>query len=64
MGDFFLSADPVAYLLVALGRRSRWWAGVRGKIVAGGRKPWRAFLPPVRDTVIAGTEEHPRPAVS
>lgn len=44
MGDFFLSADPVAYLLVALGRRSRWWAGVRGKIVAGGRKPWRAFL--------------------
>lgn len=41
--DFFVSADPVAYLLVALGRQNRWTAGLRGKIVAGGRKPWRAF---------------------
>ena len=38
--DCYLSADPVAYLLVAYGRRSQWPAILTGKLVAWGRKPW------------------------
>lgn len=50
--DAAIRADPAALVLVAYGRRSRWWAIVRRKLVAGGPKPWRAlafdryFLPP------------------
>jgi uncharacterized protein (TIGR03083 family) len=40
--DFRLSVDPVAFLLVGLGRLSRVRAGLAGKIVVWGRRPWRA----------------------
>jgi hypothetical protein len=38
--DCHVSADPVALLLVAYGRRSQWGPIVTGKLVAWGRKPW------------------------
>jgi uncharacterized protein (TIGR03083 family) len=38
--DCRLIIDPVAYVLVAFGRRSRWEALGRGQVVAWGRKPW------------------------
>jgi uncharacterized protein (TIGR03083 family) len=38
--DCWISADPVAYLLVGYGRSSQRGSILRGKIVAGGRKPW------------------------
>lgn len=38
--DCWISADPVAYLLVGYGRNAQWGALLRGKIIAGGRKPW------------------------
>ncbi len=38
--DCHLSADPVAYLLVAYGRQGQWRAILTGKLVAWGRKPW------------------------
>lgn len=38
--DCWISADPVAYLLVGYGRCGQWRSILRGKIVAGGRKPW------------------------
>jgi uncharacterized protein (TIGR03083 family) len=38
--DCWISADPVAYLLVGYGRCGQWGSILRGKIVAGGRKPW------------------------
>ncbi len=38
--DCHVSADPVALLLVAYGRKSQWSAVVRGKLLAWGRKPW------------------------
>lgn len=41
--DCTIHADPVALVLVAFGRRSRWWAIARGKLLASGRKPWRAL---------------------
>jgi uncharacterized protein (TIGR03083 family) len=41
--DCHISADPVAFLIVAYGRGSQWPPIVRGKITAWGRKPWRAF---------------------
>ena len=34
------SAEPVALLLVAYGRRSQWGPVLTGKLVAWGRKPW------------------------
>ena len=38
--DCHVSADPVALLLVAYGRRSQWVPILTGRLVAGGRKPW------------------------
>jgi len=50
--DCTIRADPAALLLVSYGR-IRWWrAAATGKLVATGRRPWRAlrfersFLPP------------------
>jgi uncharacterized protein (TIGR03083 family) len=41
--DCHISADPVAFLIVAYGRGSQWPPILRGKITAWGRKPWRVF---------------------
>ena len=41
--DCHISADPVAFLIVAYGRGSQWPPVLGGKITAWGRKPWRAF---------------------
>jgi hypothetical protein len=38
--DCWISADPVAFLLVGYGRSGQWGQILRGKIMAGGRKPW------------------------
>jgi len=38
--DCHVSADPVALLLVAYGRRSQWVPILTGRLVAWGRKPW------------------------
>ena len=38
--DCHVSADPVAMLLVADGRRSQWVPILTGRLVAWGRKPW------------------------
>lgn len=38
--DCHISADAVAFLLVAWGRQSQWEAIAKGKLVAWGRKPW------------------------
>ena len=38
--DCRLSIDPVMYALVAFGRRSKWEAIGKGKVVAWGRRPW------------------------
>jgi uncharacterized protein (TIGR03083 family) len=38
--DCWISADPVAFLLVGYGRTGQWGQILRGKIVAAGRKPW------------------------
>jgi uncharacterized protein (TIGR03083 family) len=40
--DCHISADPVALLLVAWNRQSRWHAIATGKLLAWGRKPWLA----------------------
>jgi uncharacterized protein (TIGR03083 family) len=41
--DCWISADPDAYLLVGYGRCGQWGSILRGKIIAGGRKPWLAL---------------------
>ena len=41
-GDCWISADPVAFLLVGFGRVGQWGQIARGRMVAGGRKPWLA----------------------
>jgi hypothetical protein len=41
--DATVSADPVAFLLVAYGRRSQWSEIARGRLVAWGRRPWHAL---------------------
>jgi hypothetical protein len=38
--DCWISADPVTFLLVGYGRIGQWGPTLRGKIFAGGRKPW------------------------
>ncbi len=38
--DCHVSADPVALLLVAYGRRSQWVPILTGRLVAWGRRPW------------------------
>ncbi|MES4902026.1 MULTISPECIES: maleylpyruvate isomerase family mycothiol-dependent enzyme [unclassified Streptomyces] len=50
--DCTILMEPVAFLLVALGRLGPWGALARGRVVAWGRKPWLAprfptlFTPP------------------
>jgi uncharacterized protein (TIGR03083 family) len=41
--DCVITADPVAFLLVGFGRAGQWGQIIRGKMVAGGRKPWLGF---------------------
>lgn len=41
--DCRISADPVAFLLVAYGRQTLWRPVLLGRITAWGRRPWRAF---------------------
>jgi uncharacterized protein (TIGR03083 family) len=41
--DCVITADPVAFLLLGYGRISQWSPIVRGKLRAGGRKPWKAM---------------------
>ncbi|MGW0856179.1 maleylpyruvate isomerase family mycothiol-dependent enzyme [Streptomyces sp. NPDC002690] len=38
--DCTILIDPVAFLLIALGRRAPWRAMARGQVFARGRKPW------------------------
>jgi hypothetical protein len=38
--DCHVSADPVALLFVAYGRRSQWGPILTGRMLAWGRKPW------------------------
>jgi hypothetical protein len=38
--DCHLSVDPVAFLLVSLGRSGQWPQILKGKLLAYGRKPW------------------------
>jgi hypothetical protein len=38
--DCWISADPAAFLLVGYGRTGQWAQIARGKLLAGGRKPW------------------------
>ncbi|BBU22852.1 hypothetical protein [Mycobacterium xenopi] len=40
--DCIITADPVAFLLAGYGRVSQWSQIIRGKLRAGGRKPWLA----------------------
>jgi uncharacterized protein (TIGR03083 family) len=41
-GDCWIWADPVAFLLVGFGRTGQWGQIARGKLIAGGRRPWLA----------------------
>ena len=41
--DCVITADPVAFLLVGFGRTSQWSPILRGRLRAGGRKPWLAM---------------------
>ncbi len=41
--DCRISVDPVVGLLLAYGRVSQWRAGLTGRVVVWGRKPWLAF---------------------
>jgi hypothetical protein len=41
--DCTIRAEPVAFVLVSYGRMSRWRAAARGRLLASGRKPWRAL---------------------
>ncbi len=41
--DCWISADPVAFLLVGYGRTGQWGQVLRGKLVAGGRAPWHGL---------------------
>jgi hypothetical protein len=40
--DCVITADPVAFLQLGYGRIPQWVPIVRGKLVAGGKKPWLA----------------------
>jgi uncharacterized protein (TIGR03083 family) len=40
--DCWIQADPVAFLLLGYGRVGQWSQVLRGRLVAGGRKPWLA----------------------
>ena len=52
LADCRISADPVAFLLVAMGRSSQWRALAAGKVLAFGRKPWLGLK--FMDYLIAG----------
>lgn len=39
----YIFAEPVAFLLVAYGRANQWGLMAKGRLVAGGRRPWRAL---------------------
>ncbi len=41
--DCHISADPVALLLVAYGRKGQWSQIAQGRMLAWGRKPWMAL---------------------
>jgi uncharacterized protein (TIGR03083 family) len=41
--DCHVSADPVALLMVAYGRKTQWMPALTGKMLAWGRKPWLGF---------------------
>jgi uncharacterized protein (TIGR03083 family) len=41
--DCVITADPVAFLLLGYGRVTQWPQIVRGRLRAGGRKPWMAM---------------------
>ncbi len=41
--DCVITADPVAFLLVGYGRAGQWSQILRGKLRAGGRRPWLAL---------------------
>src|SRR2546425_9581962 len=41
--DCVVSADPVALLLVGLGRRSQWGQIAKGKLASWGTRPWLAL---------------------
>jgi hypothetical protein len=41
--DCHLSADPVAFVMVAYGRAGQWGPIARGRLVAWGRRPWLAL---------------------
>lgn len=41
--DCWISADPVAFLLVGYGRIGQWGQILRGRMMAGGRNPWLGF---------------------
>lgn len=41
--DCVITADPVAFVLVGYGRVGQWSQIVRGKLRAGGRRPWLAL---------------------
>ena len=41
--DVTVSADPIAFLLVAYGRRSQWNEIARGHLFVWGRRPWLAL---------------------
>jgi hypothetical protein len=41
--DCVITADPAAFLLVGYGRAGQWGQILRGKLRAGGRKPWLAM---------------------
>jgi Mycothiol maleylpyruvate isomerase N-terminal domain len=41
--DCVITADPVAFLLVGYGRIGQWSQILRGKLRAGGRRPWLAL---------------------
>jgi hypothetical protein len=41
--DCVITADPVAFMLVGFGRIAQWPPILRGKLRAGGRKPWLAM---------------------
>ena len=39
----YISADPVAFLFVAYGRVNQWGPMAKGRLAAGGRRPWCAL---------------------
>jgi hypothetical protein len=38
--DCWISMDPVTFLLIGYGRVGQWSQALRGRVLAGGRRPW------------------------